>query len=1090
MLRWFCPIVLSILYTVAWGNPPETSVTIQGKGTRGPYLLGYRNLVAGTVRVYRDSIEVSPDSVFVEHTAGLIRLAGPVAAGDSFTVRFAHVPISLKQQYFLHQPFSKAGDLLKKPGKEESVSRDFSTDLTVRGSKGFSIEAGQGAGGLSQSLNLTINGNLVKGLRTSAHIFDKGGGGGVARRIEEIDKIYIEAESDNFKGIFGDFEYVGRDARFLSYRRKLTGLDAAYKRQSYSLEGATAFFPGEYSSIAFSGVDGRLGPYYLRDTGGRERASVLPGSERIYIDGILQKRGSDNDYIIDYGAGAIEFSPSKIISDQSRITADYEIARQEYSRSFYAANGRSEVIKGWDVFAGIVKEGDRRNSPKSFEMTSENRTLLEEAGDNRLAASRDGAVYAGPGEGDYFQLFDSLGAVYYEYAGVNLGDYDVTFSFIGENEGSYRPLGGAIFEFLGPGLADYEPVILIPLPQQKGYGSLGSSYVAGDSSIFMETELAGSIFDKNSLSDNDKLAQGFSGFVSAGLRHRLFEGDAFVGINGRTRNIGSSMVFPGRVDEVERYRDYDLDPSSGLEGENLKEVRFEAGLGNAKRIGIETGFLKKPGIADRVRHAGDLNWRLPGAIGLFAHVERTEGDRIWWKRRAGFSVVFRKLRPSLRVDTESRDGESGFKYYEYKTSLPAEYYGILSGSTDLTYRDEKYLDDVWRDKFRSGSIQQRIAISSNRTGLSGELAGSYFIKKYDEFSGTDTDQKSGWLRLVFDDPHGRTGFSLNERLGSSSERVRTRNYIYVGDGDGEYRLEDGEYIKDPDGDYVLVIEELGEGVEVTEVFTEINGSISPLSFLDPQGRAESEFGRVQVETELVYNLKKSSKVLTGADFFPWSTKNPENVLYSDGRADLRLYFYPAGTSQRWKYSLSRSFQEGNPFANESVTERFRSDELSWVFPAGSNVNILAGGLLSSRKSEINGIGYSIDRHRESIKSDYEFTPSWTLETAFRFESARQSDTDVRSDIPSGELGLIKEFVKKGRVSANLSYFRVLVSPKGTYIPYQVARGKREGDNFAASARARLELYGNGRLDFLYKFEKFAGRAERHNLKMEFTVLFQ
>jgi hypothetical protein len=113
-----------------------------------------------------------------------------------------------------------------------------------------------------------------------------------------------------------------------------------------------------------------------------------------------------------------------------------------------------------------------------------------------------------------------------------------------------------------------------------------------------------------------------------------------------------------------------------------------------------------------------------------------------------------------------------------------------------------------------------------------------------------------------------------------------------------------------------------------------------------------------------------------------------------------------------------------------------------------------------------------------------------LETAFRFESARQSDTDVRSDIPSGELGLIKEFVKKGRVSANLSYFRVLVSPKGTYIPYQVARGKREGDNFAASARARLELYGNGRLDFLYKFEKFAGRAERHNLKMEFTVLFQ
>jgi hypothetical protein len=67
---------------------------------------------------------------------------------------------------------------------------------------------------------------------------------------------------------------------------------------------------------------------------------------------------------------------------------------------------------------------------------------------------------------------------------------------------------------------------------------------------------------------------------------------------------------------------------------------------------------------------------------------------------------------------------------------------------------------------------------------------------------------------------------------------------------------------------------------------------------------------------------------------------------------------------------------------------------------------------------------------------------------------------------------------------------MFVNPAGSYIPYQVASGKSEGDNFLAGARTRLELYKNGRLEFSYRYENFPRRPERHNLKVEFTILFQ
>lgn len=1065
-------------------------MTIHGKGTGGPYSLDYHNIVQNSVTVFEESIELDADSYKVEYIAGFIRFARPLAVGDSVSVKFRYIPLILSGQYFLHNP-SRAPESSSRPpaGAIEKTTYQPS-DISIRGSKGFSIEAGEGAGGLSQFLNLTINGNIVSGLRTSAHISDKSGNAGAARRIEEIDRIYIDAESDYFKGTFGDFEYVRENDMFLTFRRKLTGLDANYGKGEFSVSGAAAFFPGEYSSISIAGVDGRLGPYYLSDIGGRQGAVILSGSERVYIDGVLQKRGSENDYTVDYDAGAIEFSPSKVITNESRITIDYEIAREEYSRSFYAAAGRGEAIPNLSVFGSLIQEGDRSGAPKSFEMTPENRAVLEQAGDSRLAASRDGAEYVGPGAGDYISQTDTAGTQYYVYAGPGLGDYRVAFSFISVGGGSYSSRGAGVYQYMGAGQGDYEPIILIPLPEIRRYGSAGVSYAAPDSGFFMETEFAGTQRDRNTISRLDNPSEGISGSLVAGLLHRFSADGGFAGARTRIRKIASGAVFPGRIDAVERYREYDISPDSGSGGEDLQEATIEGGMDDTRRVGIDIGFLKRPGIKDRSRQAGDMSWRLPGSLDWFGHLERTHGDRTWLKRSTGVSADFAKAKPALRIDFEKRDGESGFKFYEYKASIPAQYSSGISGSTDLGFRDEKSLETTWIDKFKSGSILQSVKFAPAGSPFTGEFAGSYFKKKYAASAGTDSDQKTGRLNLTYSDPENRGELYLGERLSSSNQRLQTKSYIFVGEGKGDFRFEDGEYIRDADGDYIQLIEELGEGVKISEIATEINGSVSPFLILSGGSRLLKNVGRLVIESELTYSLRKSSNVLVGRDFFPWDLKGRNDVAFDNGRIDLRVYFYPAGTKHRWKYAGARSFQNGNPYVNEAVSQKFNSDELSWAFPAGPKIDLLVTGRIASEKSELNGTGYTIGRHSESARSDFKLTELLTLETTAGFEGVRQTDIDVRSSIPSGELELIRDIGKKGRASAGISYYRVIVDPAGTYIPFQVAGGKREGDNFTANARARLELYKNGRLEFSYRYEKFADRPQRNNMRLEFTILFQ
>jgi hypothetical protein len=58
----------------------------------------------------------------------------------------------------------------------------------------------------------------------------------------------------------------------------------------------------------------------------------VSGSERVYVNGTLLKRGENNDYTIDYNAGEIylhRFSPSL---SEMRIAIEYQFSDRNYTR--------------------------------------------------------------------------------------------------------------------------------------------------------------------------------------------------------------------------------------------------------------------------------------------------------------------------------------------------------------------------------------------------------------------------------------------------------------------------------------------------------------------------------------------------------------------------------------------------------------------------------------------------------------------------------------------------------------------------------------------------------------------------------------
>ena len=174
-------------------------------------------------------------------------------------------------------------------------------------------------------------------------------------------------------------------------------------------------------TLTLRGDEGKQGPYELLPARRLEFTTVLPGSERVYLDGQLLRRGDNQDYVVDYDRGELRFTSRRRITADSEISVDFQVSTERYRRDTRAARleGRAGGVR---LQGFLFEEGDARDHPVGGTFTPAEVAALEASGDHDAIAPGIRQVEAGKGLYRASPL-DSTVVVYDD----STGDLDVDF---------------------------------------------------------------------------------------------------------------------------------------------------------------------------------------------------------------------------------------------------------------------------------------------------------------------------------------------------------------------------------------------------------------------------------------------------------------------------------------------------------------------------------------------------------------------------------------------------------------------------------------------------------------------------------------
>ncbi|WP_223651556.1 hypothetical protein [Hymenobacter psoromatis] len=257
-------------------------------------------------------------------------------------------------------------------------------------------------------------------------------------------------------------------------------------RSSTLVAGGVA--KGKFASIDLTPIDNVQGPYRLTGPNGEQFIIVLAGSERVYLDGRLQTRGFDFDYVVDYNLAEITFSPRHLITANSRLKVDFEYSDLNYSRSLYTLSHYQQIGK-LSLRGNFYQESDNPDATANLTLSYQDRQLLRGAGNVSVvsAPGADSAAFnrtivqyhrvaqlnttTGLREYVYKYARDSLSGVYtvrFTQVGAGLGDYALSTTNVNAN--------GRVYEYKGHNQGDYRPVRLLPTPLLKQMATAGATF--------------------------------------------------------------------------------------------------------------------------------------------------------------------------------------------------------------------------------------------------------------------------------------------------------------------------------------------------------------------------------------------------------------------------------------------------------------------------------------------------------------------------------------------------------------------------------------------------------------------------------------
>jgi hypothetical protein len=595
-------------------------------------------LMANSIHLYIDSIPVAREDYTADSRYGKILLSRNLLArifSDTsktsavVLVYYRNFPFQIPDYYSRFDVLSSLDTLKKDTVQIAEVRSDViedifaGTELEKSGSifRGFTIGNNRDLT-LNSGFRLQMNGKLAKDIEITAALTDERTPiqpEGNTAKLQELDKVFIELRSKNITTTLGDIDVNYSKMDFFNFSRRVQGAKgfAEFGPVEFSVSGALS--RGTFNTNTFLGTDGVQGPYRLVGVNNEVNIVILAGSEKVYLDGILMHRGETNDYTIDYSNGRITFTYRRVVTNQSRITVDFQYTDRKYSRSLITGQTSASLYNDrLRLSFAYLRERDDPDKPIDFSLSDSDRVIIANAGNDRIKASKSGVDSLGTDSlgrplGQYIAVDTTINIAphrIYRYApDSSAAYYQVTFSYVGPGKGDYNSLSTTTYQFSGIGQGAYLPIIFLPLPHSYQSGDLALDLTISKS-LSLKVETAVSDFDRNLFSTlDDAQNKGLALVASASFNKKSFKlgklnlGD--IELTYKQRYINKFYNSLDRLNKVEYNRIWDIQDSSN-QTENTSEGYLRYSPVSIVSLNAVGGRITRGDFFNSIRVAADI----------------------------------------------------------------------------------------------------------------------------------------------------------------------------------------------------------------------------------------------------------------------------------------------------------------------------------------------------------------------------------------------------------------------------------------------------------------------------------------------------
>lgn len=693
----------------------------------------------------------------------------------------------------------------------------FLGELNSKGSiiRGITFGNNQGQS-VQSSMDLQISGRLSKDVTILASISDHNlpiQADGYTQTLEEFDKIYMQLNIKD-KSILraGHLDLVESKNYFSKYQRRSMGLQFQTEFGTDNktfVDVSMGVARSEFHRVRFQGVEGNQGPYRLTGKNGEQFITLISGSEQVFIDGILMKRGENQDYIINYNTGEVTFTSFRPIFQQNFITISYNYTNRNYSRYLFTGKveHRREKMK---VGLSWFMENDNKNAPLALNLSKEDEQILANAGnDPNLMYAPSGVITEYDVNKILYRLVQNSGVDHYEFSTTPTETlYQVSFTYFGPNLGDYKlsqtTNNGRVFEYVGPNSGDYRAVRKLPSPQKSQVFSANSEFLLKDGKI--GADIALSNYDLNLFSSKDS-------DQNIGYAGRIYGNKTFTKNNWKGtpsfeyQHIDKQFHILDRINDVEFSRDFNLTQEFSQRTQNRFIFSFLNKWNNKSTLNYRLNYLDEQDTYKGFKNDLDFGW----IKGKFF----TKGTLSYLNTNA------------IQQDTKFIRGSASTEYTGKKGSWA---FGGSMEHNEKKYNDTQLMDVTsfsWKELF----VQKKIGDSTrtkllakvymrdndsvrdnrlqNMNNILGIMAESQLIKNekttlnvlihyrkffYQTEQDINVNRNNDFVvgNILYNQQLFRNGMRLQAfyELGNGQEAQREFQYIKVTDGQGIYKWTD------------------------------------------------------------------------------------------------------------------------------------------------------------------------------------------------------------------------------------------------------------------------------------------------------------